>query len=83
MKATDAEEEIPSRDELEKMITQGLRLQLESIQRKNPYFKGSRRGPEYMKMLRKERSAALSFTRHFVGAYFAAVRQVSGLVSRN
>ena len=38
MKATDAEEEIPSRDELEKMITQGLRLQLESIQRKNPYF---------------------------------------------
>ena len=85
MEATDAEERIP-RDELENIITQGLKLKLESVRRKNPYFKGSRRGSEHMwivKMSQKEKLSAMSFTRCFVKAYFMVFREDSGLVSPN
>jgi hypothetical protein len=75
-KAIDAEKEI-----LEKMITQGLRLQLQSARRKNPYFK---RGSEYsVKMSRKEKRAAMSFARCVVRAYYLAARENTLLVSPN
>jgi hypothetical protein len=81
MKATNAEEEIAKEEleklfeeipkgELDKMFIQGLRLQLETILQKNPYFKGSRRGSEHMKLSREERRASLRFIRLFVKAYF-------------
>jgi hypothetical protein len=71
MKTT--EEEI---HELEKLFIEGLRLQLETVRRKNPYFKGSRqRGSERMRLSRAERRGAVRFARCFVKAYFIMVSQ--------
>jgi hypothetical protein len=76
MKATDAGKEIPSgdelekmitpeiRDELEKMLTRGLKLKLESVRRKNPWFKGRRLGSEQLS--REYKRAAMRFARVFV-----------------
>jgi hypothetical protein len=69
MKATDVEEEI---------LTQGLRLQLEDIRRKNFYFKGGQRGPAHMKMSREEKRAALRFAGYFVKAYFQILARGAG-----
>jgi hypothetical protein len=95
MKATDAGKEIPSRDELEemltpeiqdelaKLLTRGLKLKLETARRKNPYFKGTRRGSEHMKLSREEKSMAIRFTRYFVKGYFIVQRSYDWLVSPN
>jgi len=72
MKVINAKEEIPPKDELEKMarqmITQGLKLRLDSSRRKLPYFKGSR-GSD-VKMSRKEKLLAMRFARVFVKGFF-------------
>ena len=67
MKAIATEEEIA---ELEKLFVHGLRLQLETARRKNPFFKGGRQGSEHMKLSREERRMARRFSRCFVKAYF-------------
>jgi hypothetical protein len=72
--------EIPPRDELEKMIIQGLSLRLEAVRRKN--FKGRRRGSD-MKLSRKEKLAAMSCARSFVKAFFRVQRDLRWLVSPN
>ena len=77
-KAIDEEEIF---DELEKMLIRGLKLKLETARRKNPYFKGSRRGTEHMKMEGKR--AAMRFARVFVKGYFIVQRSYSWLVSPN
>jgi uncharacterized protein (DUF2384 family) len=81
-KAIDAEEEVSSRDQLEKlfeeipagelqkMLSAGLKLQLETVRRKNPYFKGSRRGSEHMKLSREEKRMAVRLARVFVKGFF-------------
>jgi len=80
-KATDAEEEV-SRDQLENIIIfQGLKLELESVRRKNPYFKAEhKRG---VKMSRREKLSAMSFARRVVEAYFLAARVNTLIVSPN
>jgi hypothetical protein len=76
-------EEEPPRDEAEKMITQGLTLKLEAIRRKNPYFKGSRRRPEHMKLSRKERREALRFAGNFAEAIFRLAIESNRFISRD
>jgi hypothetical protein len=76
MKAIATEEEI---HELEKLFTAGLKLQLETALRKNPYFKGSRRGSEHMGLSSEEKRAAMRFTRCFVKGYFVVQSQLACL----
>src|SRR5262245_17315792 len=83
MKTTDPIEDIFLRDEQGRTILRGLTLELETARRKNPYFKGSRRGPEHMKLSRKERRAALTSSRRFIRAYFRVHRNFSWFVSPN
>jgi hypothetical protein len=81
MKAIDAESGILPGDELERISTQGLKLKLEAVRRKNPYFKGSRRGISGMS--RNEKLSAMSFANRVVKGYFRAVREFSWIVSPN
>lgn len=80
MKTIATEEEI---HELEKLFALGLKLELEAARRKNPYFKGSRQGPEHKKRSREERRAAVRFSRCFVKSYFIVQRSYDWLVSPN
>jgi hypothetical protein len=61
-----------TKDALDKMLTCGLKLKLETARRKNPYFKGSRRGSEHMKLSREReyKRAAQRFASHMVKMYF-------------
>jgi hypothetical protein len=77
----DVEREILSRDELEKISALGLKLTLQSVRRKNPYFKGSRRGRSGMS--RKEKRSAMSFANRVVEGYFRSIREFSWIVSPN
>jgi hypothetical protein len=60
-------------DELEKILTQGLKLQLETVRRKNPYFKGSRRGSEQLSPPEYKR-AAMSLARVVTKMHLLAFR---------
>jgi hypothetical protein len=87
MKVMDFERVLLSKDELDEVITLGLKLKLEECRRKNPYFKGRRRGSAAklgsVKMSRKEKLSLMRFARNIVEGYFAGVREHPGFVSPN
>jgi hypothetical protein len=68
-------------DELETLITDGLKLKLEAVRRKN--FKGRRVRSTTSGMTRSEKRSAMSFVPVAVKAYFLAARETTWIVSPN